>query len=116
MKSSNVIQQTHTGRADVYTRVTDKIIADLEQGVRPWMKPWSGDNAAGKIVLPLRHCGTPYRGINVLLLWGEAMDKGYASAKWMTYRQAVELGGHVRKGEHGSLVVYANKITKTEAD
>jgi antirestriction protein ArdC len=78
------------------------------------MKPWSGDNATGRIDIPLRHCGTPYRGINILLLWAQALEKGYATAKWMTFRQAVELGGHVRKGEHGALVVYANKITKTE--
>jgi antirestriction protein ArdC len=103
-------------RQDVYSRVTAKIIADLEQGVRPWMKPWSGENAAERITLPLRHCGTPYRGINILLLWGEAMAKGYASNKWMTYKQAAELGAHVRKGEHGSLVVYADRFMKTEAD
>jgi antirestriction protein ArdC len=101
-------------RQDVYSRVTDKIIAELEQGVRPWMKPWSGNNAGECILLPVRHCGTPYRGINILLLWGEAVAKGYASNKWMTFQQARQLGAHVRKGEHGSLVVYANKITKTE--
>lgn len=101
-------------RADVYSRVTDRIIADLEQGVRPWLKPWSTDNAAEGITRPLRHNGTPYRGINVLLLWGEAMAKGYASAIWMTYRQADELGAHVKKSEQGSMVVYADRFTKTE--
>jgi len=103
-------------RADVYERVTVKIIADLEQGVRPWLKPWSGNNAGNRITLPLRQCGTPYRGINVLLLWGEAIAKGYASPKWMTFRQAMELGANVRKGEHGSQVVYANSISRTETD
>jgi antirestriction protein ArdC len=94
--------------------VTDRIIADLEQGVRPWLKPWSTDNAAEGITRPLRHNGTPYRGINVLLLWGEAMAKGYVSAIWMTYRQADELGAHVKKGDQGSMVVYADRFTKTE--
>ena len=103
-------------RADVYTRVTDRLIADLEQGVRSWLKPWSADNAAERITRPLRHNGTPYRGINVLLLWGEAMAKGYASAMWMTYKQADELGAHVRKGEQGSMVVYADRFTKTETN
>ena len=103
-------------RTDVYTRVTDKIIADLEQGVRTWLKPWSASHAAERITLPLRHNGTPYRGINILLLWDEAMTKGYASNKWMTYRQAEERGAHVRKGETGSLVVYADTFKKTEAD
>ena len=76
-------------RQDVYTRVTDKIILELEQGVRPWMKPWSGNNAGERILPPVRHCGTPYRGINILLLWGEAVAKGYALNKWMTFQQAV---------------------------
>ncbi|SEF11605.1 Antirestriction protein ArdC [Burkholderia sp. WP9] len=101
---------------DVYTRVTDKIIADLEQGVGPWVKPWRGGNASGRITLPVRHNGIPYQGINILLLWGEALGKGYQSSRWMTFRQALELGGNVRKGEHGSLVVYANKITRTGTD
>src|SRR5262245_20451910 len=114
MKSINSSNTVSTQRQDVYSRVTAKVIADLEQGVRPWMKPWSGTHAEGRIVLPIRHCGTPYRGINILLLWGEAMLKGYSAPKWMTYRQAGELGAHVRKGEHGSLVVYADRFTKTE--
>jgi antirestriction protein ArdC len=105
---------TPTDRKDVYTRVTDRIISDLEQGVRAWMKPWSAGHAAGRITKPLRHNGTPYRGMNILLLWGEAMAKGYEAPVWMTFRQALELGANVRKGEHGSLVVYANSITKTE--
>lgn len=103
-------------RKDVYTRVTDRIVADLEKGIRSWMKPWSVEHTAGKISRPLRHNGTPYRGMNILLLWGEAMAKGYAAPIWMTYRQSQELGGQVRKGEHGSLVVYANSITRTETD
>lgn len=114
--SKSTFVQNNKPRQDVYTRVTAKVIEDLERGVRPWLKPWSGDYAAGRVELPLRHCGTPYRGINVLLLWGEAMAKGYASSKWMTYRQAHELGGQVRKGEKGSLVVYADRFKKTESD
>ena len=89
---------TNSTRADVYSRVTDRIIADLEQGVRPWLKPWNADNAAGRITRPLRHNGTPYRGVNVLLLWGEAMEKGYASNTWMTYRQAYRAQRPGQKG------------------
>ena len=108
-------QSPTTGiKADVYTRVTERILADLAQGVRPWMKPWSAANTEGKIARPLRFNGTPYRGMNVLLLWGEAMDWGYQAPIWMTYKQAQELGGQVRKGETGSLVVYADRFTKTE--
>ena len=101
-------------RADLYTRVTNRIVADLEQGVRPWFKPWNAEHAAGRITRPLRANGQPYKGINVLMLWGEALAQGFACPFWMTYKQAQELGGQVRKGEHGSLVVYADRIHKTE--
>ena len=104
------------GKADLYTRITGRIIEELEKGVRPWLKPWNAEHAAGRITRPLRHNGQPYRGINVLMLWGEAMAKGYACPIWMTYNQANELGAQVRKGEHGSLVVFANRIQRTEID
>ena len=103
-----------TGKTDLYARVTNRIIADLEQGVRPWLKPWNAEHAAGRITRPLRHTGEPYRGINVVMLWEEAVAHGYACPIWMTYRQAQALGGQVRKGEHGSLVVYADRMTRTE--
>jgi hypothetical protein len=101
-------------KQDVYTRITNKIIADLEQGVRTWMKPWNAGNTAGRITRPLRHNGVPYSGINILMLWAEAMDKGFTASTWMTFKQALELGANVRKGEKGSLVVYANSITRVE--
>lgn len=101
-------------KQDVYQKVTDKIVADLEQGELTWLKPWSSDNMDGRIVKPLRHNGMPYSGINVLMLWGAAVEGGYLSPFWMTYRQAKEYGANVRKGERGNLVVYANTITKTE--
>jgi antirestriction protein ArdC len=68
-----------TPRADGYSRVTARIVADLEKGVRPWLKPWSAGNTEGRIVRPLRSNGQPYNGINVLMLWCEAIDKGYSS-------------------------------------
>ena len=104
----------NTERQDVYTRITSKIIADLEQGVRTWMKPWNAGNTAGRITRPLRHNGVPYSGINILMLWAEAVSQGFGAPIWMTFRQATELGAHVKKGEKGSLVVYANAITRTE--
>lgn len=112
------MSKTHPApRADVYTRVTDRIVFDLEKGVRPWLKPWSADHAADRLLLlPLRHNGVPYRGVNILLLWGDAIDKGYTRNIWMTYKQAEALGANVRKGEHGSLVVYADRFSKTEAN
>jgi antirestriction protein ArdC len=80
------------------------------------MKPWNAGNTAGRITRPLRHNGVPYSGINILMLWAEAMDKGFAAPIWMTFKQALELKANVRKGEKGSLVVYANSITRTEED
>lgn len=102
-----------TVRRDLYQHVTNRILEDLERGVRPWLKPWSASSVGGSIV-PRRHNGIPYQGINVLLLWSEAMARGYTATTWMTYRQALELGAHVRKGETGSLVVFADRIKRTE--
>jgi antirestriction protein ArdC len=103
-------------RADVYARITDRIVADLERGVRPWVKPWNAATAAGRITRPLRHNGMPYQGINVVLLWSEAVARSFTSPTWMTFKQSLELGGHIRKGESGAMVVYANKVTKTETN
>lgn len=103
-------------KEDVYTRVTNQIVEALEKGVRPWMKPWDAAHAAGRITRPLRHNGVPYAGINVVMLWTSAAAQGFAAPIWMTFRQAKELGAHVKKGERGSLVVYADRITRTETD
>ena len=97
-----------TPKQDIYTRVTSQVIADLGKGTRPWVKPWNAEHTAGKITRPLRHNGMPYSGINILMLWTAAVANGYAAPIWMTFRQVLELGAHVRKGEKGSLVVYAN--------
>ena len=77
-----------------------KIVADLEQGIRPWHRPWSAEHAAGRITRPLRHNGIPYKGINVVMLWSASVVKGYACQLWLTFKQALELGGNVKKGEH----------------
>jgi antirestriction protein ArdC len=99
---------------DVYSRITNKICADLEAGVRPWLKPWNAEHAAGRITRPLRWNGMPYRGINIVMLWSASVTKGYACPLWLTFRQALEFGGHVRKGESGELVVFASAMTRTE--
>jgi antirestriction protein ArdC len=103
-------------KKDIYSKITSQIVADLEKGVRPWLKPWNAEHAEGRITRPLRANGIPYRGINVVMLWSAAMAKGYAAPQWMTFKQALELNAHVRKGETGSLVVYASKFTRTETD
>jgi antirestriction protein ArdC len=105
-----------TEKADVYTRVTNKILADLERGNLTWHQPWQAGHQAGPVSRPLRAGGQAYRGINVLMLWAAAMEKNYSCPLWLTYKQAAELGGQVRKGEKGSLVVYANEIVRTDTD
>jgi len=102
--------------ADIFARITDKIVAALDEGVRPWVQPWSVKHLSGRVSRPLRHNGEPYSGINVLLLWSESMARGFSSSTWMTFRQALELGACVRRGETGSMVVYASRICKTETD
>lgn len=109
-------RKEHSDRSDIYSRITDRIIADLEKGVRPWMKPWSSANAAGRVTRPLRHNGQPYSGMNVLLLWSEGIARGFASQTWMTFKQALQLDAAVRKGETGSTVVFASRFTKSEDD
>jgi antirestriction protein ArdC len=111
------MSKTNEGqRTDIHARITDRIIEDLASGVRPWMKPWSAGNTHGRITRPLRHNGQPYSGMNVLLLWSEQISRGFTSSMWMTFRQALELGAAVRKGETGSTVVFASRFTKSEAD
>lgn len=101
---------------DPHTRITERILAELNQGVRPWLKPWSSDALAGRVTRPLRATGEPYRGINVILLWMGAVASGYASPTWMTYRQAQSLGAQVRKGQRGAPVVYYGSSTTTKQD
>ena len=103
-------------REDIYSLITAQIVAELEKGVRPWHKPWAAGHVAGPVSRPLRANGMPYSGINIIMLWATAMQRGYSAPIWMTYRQAAELGAHVRKGEKSTLVVYANKITRVETD
>jgi len=105
-----------TRRTDVYSRITNHIVEELERGVRPWLKPWNAEHVAGRINRPLRHNGQKYSGINVITLWMEAELRGFLSPFWMTFQQARELGGFVKKGEHGSPVVYASKFIKKQTN
>lgn len=99
---------------DIYSQITQKIVADLDKGEMTWRKPWSMAEHA-KVLRPLRFNGVPYSGINTVLLWSAATEGGYQSPYWMTFRQAAELNAKVREGEKGTYVVFADKITKEEA-
>lgn len=90
------------------TRITQEIIARLETGTKPWIKPWRGV----PVSRPLRACGVPYRGMNVFWLWMVADMCGYGSPFWMTYNQAKELGAQVRKGEKSTIAIFYKSYTK----
>ncbi|MFW2828973.1 zincin-like metallopeptidase domain-containing protein [Porphyrobacter sp. YT40] len=90
------------------TRITQEIIARLEAGTKPWIKPWRGV----PVSRPLRACGVPYRGMNVFWLWMVADMCGYGSPFWMTYNQAKELGAQVRKGEKSTIAIFYKSYTK----
>jgi antirestriction protein ArdC len=98
----------------LYESVTNGIIADLEKGVAPWVKPWSG---GGVGALPTNAAtGRDYNGINIPILWHAALSKGYPSQGWMTFKQARGLGATVRAGEKGTHVVFTKKLTVKEED
>lgn len=88
-----------TSRATTYDVVTDRIMALLDKGTVPWRRPWTNVPGSHR---PLNIRGTAYHGINRMVL--SAM--GYESPLWLTFKQAKELGGHIRKGEHGTPVVF----------
>jgi antirestriction protein ArdC len=77
-------------RTDVYEKITNQIVSELEKGVRPWHQPWKAEHAAGRITRPLRGNGVPYQGINVLMLWSAAIEKGYTAPIWMTFKTGIE--------------------------
>lgn len=99
---------------DLYQTVTDIIIKDLEFGIRPWLQPWIAGGEGGQLNRPLRANGVAYQGINVLMLWASAAENGFSSPTWMSFKQAQDMGAHVKKGERGTMVVYAGTLTRTE--
>lgn len=102
--------------AQLYQRVTQTIIDELEQGAAPWIKPWKGGAAAAPGMPVNATTGHRYRGINVPILWGEAAAMGYPAHAWMTFKQALDNGAAVRKGERGTHVVFTKRVTVGEAD
>ena len=113
---------THTARAragrdrpSLYQEITDKIIAELEAGRVPWVQPWGTVAAKASLTMP-KNAATQrrYSGINVLILWEAVIEHGFSTQNWLTFRQALRLGGNVRKGEHGTTVVYADRFVPDE--
>lgn len=108
-------QSTHprsgSDRTNLYDDVTGEIIAELEAGRIPWVQPWGTAAAKAPLAMP-QNASTRrrYSGINVLILWGAVIEHGFAVQSWLTFRQALSLGGNVRKGERGTTVVYADRF------
>src|SRR3984885_14342202 len=99
---------------DLYQTVTDQILIMLDSGVVPWRSPILGRNSAGH---PKNmNTGKQYRGVNVFLLAFTAFAKGYGSSYWLTFNQAKERGGNVRKGEKSSMVVFWKQYETTDKE
>jgi hypothetical protein len=98
--------RTGTDRTSFYDDITRKIIAELEAGCVPWVQPWG--TAKAPFAMP-RNAATRrrYGGINILILLGAAAERGFSGQSWLTFRQALALGGCVRKGERGTVVSFA---------
>jgi antirestriction protein ArdC len=99
------------GRDNIYCEITDKIIAELERGIVPWVQPWTSGKQLCPLGLPVNGLTRrSYSGINILVLWSALEEKGFSSAYWLTFKQTVAMGGSVRKGEHGTHVYFADKF------
>lgn len=109
-----LINARASARRDVAADITARILAELEVGVMPWRKPWDG--ARTGLALPRRATGEPYRGVNVVLLWCAAAERGYLSPYWLTFNQAMKLGAHVHKGARGETVVYYGRGVRKRLD
>lgn len=92
---------------DLYSEVSARIIAELDRGAAPWIQPWAA--TAGQNMPQNAISGRPYSGCNVILLW-LARDRGWATPRFLTYKQAFEAGGHVRKGEKGTRVLFVKRL------
>ena len=99
------------GRENIYREITDKIIAELERGIVPWVQPWTASHQLCPLGLPINgQTRRNYSGINILLLWSALEEKGFALPHWLTFKQCLAMGGSVRKGEHGTHVYFADKF------
>ena len=115
MSNPNARARAGQDRANLYHEITDRIIAELEAGRVPWVQPWGTAAAKALLAMP-KNASTnrQYSGVNVLILWGAAIERGFTGQSWLTFRQALSLGSHVRKGERGTTVVYADRFVPND--
>jgi antirestriction protein ArdC len=100
-------------KRDVYAEVSARIIVELERGAAPWVKPWSV--TPGQNVPQNAMTNRPYSGCNVILLW-IARNRGWATPRFLTFKQAQEAGGNVRRGEHGTKVYFVKQLQVRDGD
>jgi antirestriction protein ArdC len=109
MRPDNQQPASGESRVSLYEEVTARIVAEMEQGVLPWVRPWS--RSAAPLGMPRSAASRKaYSGINILILWDAVIRRGFANQEWLTFRQALSLGGHVRKGERGTVICYADSF------
>ncbi|MXX17567.1 MAG: DUF1738 domain-containing protein [Gammaproteobacteria bacterium] len=101
-------------RRDFFAEVTGKIMCALEQGCAPWVRPWSEN--PGTSAIPISASGRQYRGINRILLGMEQSLLGYNSPQWYTRKMANQAGGHIRKGEKGTPIVFFKPVDKSPSE
>ncbi|WP_341769293.1 ArdC family protein [Enterobacter hormaechei] len=98
---------------NLYETITDKIIHQLEQGTRPWHKPWQDENASAGYKLPINATtGKEYRGINIPMLWLAVEEKAFTTNEWATFKQWEATKETVRKGEKGNMIVFYDIMEK----
>ncbi|MBI5131268.1 MAG: DUF1738 domain-containing protein [Rhodopseudomonas palustris] len=115
MSRSTARARTGKDRSGLYQEITDRIIAELEAGRVPWVRPWRTAAANGPLAMPDNaSTGRRYSGINLLILWGAVIERGFSGQSWLTFLQALGLGGSVRKGERGTTVVYADRLVPND--
>jgi antirestriction protein ArdC len=100
-------------KRDLYAEVSARIIAELEAGAAPWIKPWAATPGANTPCNAVSN--RPYSGCNVVLLW-MARAAGYRTPRFLTFKQALDLGGRVRKGERGTKVYFVKQLEVHDAD
>jgi antirestriction protein ArdC len=111
MSRSAVRARSGQDRTSLYEEITSKIIAELEAVRLPWVQPWGSSGVSAPLAMPKNAAtGHGYSGVNVLILWGAVVQRGFPTQSWLTFRQALGLGGNVRKGERGTTVVYADRF------
>ena len=108
---SDAVHVPQSERSSLYEDVTRRIVGELKAGRFPWVQPWGKTGGAASGLPRNAITGRPYSGVNILILWGAVIEQEHPSQGWLTFKQALDAGGRVRKGEHGTTVVYADRFT-----